>query len=327
MRGAPVLAPSRSEKPTHVDPFDSPPDLTPLVLLVDDQEWTSRSIESILRPKGHVVLKAYTGQQALDLVKKVSPDAVLVDVHLPDIDGIDLVRQLRESPTVHSTTPMLMITSATVGRAERLDALSAGAWDILTHPVDPNELILRMDTFVRAKQEADRVRDEGLTDPTTGFYNVRGILKRAHEISADAARFDRPLTCIAFGPQLAGGGGEATEDSEDFAEIFGEPVAAALRAVTRISDTIGRLGPGEFVVVAPGTDQDGAVRLADRVLEAVEARPDSQTVLGALAQIRAGFCAVEGDEATTPEDLLLRATMALRKAQADGSFRVRAYEA
>jgi len=310
-----------------VDQLDNAPDLTPLVLLVDDQEWTSRSIESILRPKGHVVLKAYTGQQALDLVKKVSPDAVLVDIHLPDIHGIDLVRQLRQSPTVHSTTPMLVVTSSTVGRAERLDALSAGAWDILTHPVDPNELILRMDTFVRAKQEADRVRDEGLTDPATGFYNVRGILKRAHEISADAARFDRPVTCIAFGPQLLGV--ETTGESPDaahVAEVLGEPVAAALRAVTRLCDTIGRLGPGEFVVVAPGTNQEGALRLADRVLEAIEQQPNMPTGARELAQIKAGFCSVEG-EATTPEDLLLRATIALRKAQADGSFRVRAFEA
>ena len=312
-----------------MDPIDSPPDLTPLVLLVDHQEWTSRSIESILRPKGHVVLKAYTGQQALDLVKKVSPDAILVDVHLPDLDGVDIVRQLKASMTVYSTTPILMLTSGTVGRAERLEALSAGAWDILTHPVDPSELILRMDTFVRAKQEADRVRDEGLTDPKTGFYNVRGILRRAKEISADATRFDRPLTCIAFGPHLLGQQGK--DESEAFAEAMGVPVAAALRLVTRISDTVGRLGPGEFVVVAPGTGPDGAVRLADRVIEALEAAAatrDQSFTMEALSQLRAGFCAVTREDPTTPEDLLLRATMALRQAQADdGSFRVRSYDA
>lgn len=311
--------------------MDNPPDLTPLVLLVDDQEWTSRSIESILRPKGHVVLKAYTGQQALDLVEKVSPDAVLLDVNLPDIDGVDLLRRLKASPTVHSTTPILMISSGTMGRAQRLEALSAGAWDILTHPVDPNELILRMDTFVRAKQEADRVRDEGLTDPTTGFYNVRGILRRTKEISADAVRFDRPLTCIAFGPNaFVTQQAENAEAAAAAAEAMSKPVAQALRQVTRVSDTIGRLGPGEFVVVAPGTGEDGAVRLADRVLEALEAGAGLGMGVGhdTIAQLRAGFCAIEGAEPTTPEDLLLRATMALRKAQADdGSFRVRAYEA
>lgn len=311
--------------------MENPPDLTPLVLLVDDQEWTSRSIESILRPKGHVVLKAYTGQQALDLVGKVSPDAVLVDVNLPDGDGVDLLRRLKAAPTVHSTTPMLMITSGTIGRAQRLEALSAGAWDILTHPVDPNELILRMDTFVRAKQETDRVRDEGLTDPSTGFYNVRGILRRTKEISADAVRYDRPLTCIAFGPNaFVSQEADNEEAAAAAAEAISQPVAKALRQVTRISDTIGRLGPGEFVVVAPGTDPDGAVRLADRVLEALQAGAGLGIGIGpdTIAQLRAGFCAVEGTEPTTPEDLLLRATMALRKAQADdGSFRVRAYEA
>lgn len=225
------------------------PDLTPLVLLVDDQEWTSRSIESILRPKGFVVLKAYTGQQALDLVGKVSPDVLLVDVHLPDVDGIDLVRQLRASPNIPSMTPVLMITGGSVGRAERLEALGAGAWDILTHPVDPNELLLRLDTFVRAKQDADRIREEGLTDPATGFYNARGILRRARELGADALRSERPLTCVAFGPQRFGAT-EAEQDAE--VEAVNLRVAAALRLVTRVSDTVGHLGPGEFIVVAPG---------------------------------------------------------------------------
>lgn len=305
----------------------NPPDLTPLILLVDDQEWTSRSIESILRPKGHVVLKAYTGQQALDLVEKVSPDGLIVDVHLPDIDGIDLVRQLRASPTIQSMTPVLMITGGAIGRAERLEALGAGAWDILTHPVDPNELVLRMETWVRAKQDTDRLRDEGLTDPATGFYNARGILKRAKEIGADAARFDRPVTAIAFGPQQLSSEGER---GEALLEVLNRQVAAALRSVIRISDTVGRLGPGEFVVVAPGTDRGGAVRLADRVFEAIESasREPELTDPEILRQLRAGFCAVRGSEPTTPEDLLLKATLALRKAQAeDESFRVRAYEA
>lgn len=314
-----------------MEPIDNPTELTPLILLVDDQEWTSRSIESILRPKGHVVLKAYTGQQALDLVQKVSPDAVIVDFQLPDIDGSDLVRRLKESPTVHTPTPILMITSSAIGRAQRLDALGAGAWDILTHPVDPNELILRLDTFVRAKQQADRVRDEGLTDPGTGLYNVRGILRRTKEISADALRFQRPLTCVAFGPGLSEEGASPSENGDRVVNGIMEQVATALRKVTRVSDTVGRLGPGEFVVIAPGTGREGAVRLADRVLEALDdagATVESSAARELLARVRAGLCAINGDDPTTPEDLLLRATMALRKAQADnGGFRVRAYNA
>jgi len=308
--------------------------LTPLVLLVDDQEWTSRSIESILRPKGHVVLKAYTGQQALELVRKVSPDVVIIDFHLPDMDGIDLARQLRQAPTVDDVTPLLMVSAGTVGRQERLEALGAGVWDVLRHPVDPSELVIRMETFVRAKHEADRIREEGLTDPGTGVYNVRGLLRRATEISADAIRYDRPLACIAFGPEWAGQQPQAESATE------GEPVSGertrgmawALRSVTRLSDTIGRLGTGEFVVVAPGTDREGALRLADRVLEVIQeaARPDETTapLSAEELKLRAGFFATGGNESVSPEDLLFKATMALRRAQADiAGFRVRAYEA
>jgi diguanylate cyclase (GGDEF)-like protein len=304
--------------------MESPTDLTPLVLLVDDQEWTSRSIESILRPKGHVVLKAYTGQQALDLVKKVSPDAVIVDLNLPDIHGIELVRRLRGSPNIPSNTPVIMITGGSVGRPERLEALRAGAWEVLTHPVEPNELLLRVETYVRAKQETDHIRDEGLTDPATGFYNARGILRRAKEIGADAVRFERPLTCVAFGPHSFP---DAGDDAEALAAAVSENVAAALRSVTRLSDTIGHLGPGEFIVVAPGTDRDGAVRLADRVLEAVESATEPGEG-GRATRVRAGYHALGGGQPVAPEDLLLKATLALRRAQGDDeSFRVRAYEA
>lgn len=322
---------SSANKPADTALMENAPEFTPLVLLIDDQEWTSRSIESILRPKGHVVLKAYTGQQALELVTKVNPDVVIIDVHLPDIDGVDVLRKLRESPTIQPTTPMLMITSSNLGKAERLEALGAGAWDILTHPVDPNELVLRMETFVRAKQESDRTREEGLTDPGTGFYNVRGVLRRAKEIGADAIRFDRPMACVALGPHLLEGEAAGGSGGEALVEAMTRRVAGALRSVTRVSDTVGRLGPGEFVIVAPGTDEEGALRLADRVLEAAEQHARAQELdpvdVEEMRHLRAGFCAVRGSDPASPEDLLLKATMALRRAQADdSSFRVRAYE-
>lgn len=301
--------------------------LTPLVLLVDDQEKTSATLDEMLRPRGHVVLKAFTGRQAISLISKVSPDVILVDVDLPDVDGIELVRRLRGSSTVYPTTPILSIANEPLGRVARLEALSAGAWDILTHPIDGSELILRMETLVRAKQDADRVRDEGTSDPTTGFYNVRGILKRAREINADAVRFSRPLTCIAFGAVDTGDGPKEPQR----VEFLGRPIAEALREVVRVCDTVGRLGPGEFVVVAPGTDGEGALRLADRVLEAISSgaeRTGFGVADGSVAQIRAGIFSLDAGDRTSPEDLLLRATTALRRAQSeDGSFRIRAYDA
>jgi diguanylate cyclase (GGDEF)-like protein len=262
----------------------------------------------------------------LDLVQKVSPDAMIVDFHLPDLDGIEVARELRRAPTVHSVTPLLMISASIVGRAERMEALAAGAWDILRHPVDPGELVLRVETLVRAKQEADRIREEGLTDPGTGFYNARGLLRRAHEMSADAIRFERPLACIAFGPEWLDR--MASSEGQQIVDPFSEGIARALKSVTRGSDTVGRLASGEFVIVAPGTDRDGAVRLADRVLQLVQESPAGTGLTPEDFRLRAGFYATAATEPVNPEDLLFKATMALRRAQVDESgFPVRAYGA
>ncbi|MEQ9399176.1 MAG: response regulator [Longimicrobiales bacterium] len=307
--------------------------VTPLILLVDDQEWTSRSIESILRPKGHAVVKAYTGRQALDLVGKVSPDAIIVDFHLPDLDGVDVARELRASPTVSPSTPILMITTSNVNRAARLEALGAGVWDILRHPVDPSELVLRIGTFIEAKQNADRIKEEGLTDPLTGFYNARGLLRRTREISAEARRLERSVACLALGGDLFD---DVRRDrSEEGGSLGAEEIELieALRVITRVSDTVGRLPSGEFIVVAPGADEGGALRLIDRVNEFLDRAKNGggHPAVERLAnRLRAGYYAAQVEEPMAPEELLLRATMALRRAQSEddtGPFSVRSYQA
>lgn len=303
------------------------------VLIVDDQEWTSRSVESILRPRGFAVLKAYTGKQALELARRAGPDLAMVDFRLPDMDGIDVVREFGTQEILPAVTPVLMMSSTGVGRAERLEALGAGAWDILRHPLDPGELILRIENLVRAKQEADRLRQELITDLGTGLYNVRGVLRRAREIGADSVRFGRPMACIAVGPEWAG------PEMEIEAATHGDPgvrdlaanAARAVRSAVRESDAVGQMGPCEFVIVASGVDQAGAAVLADRILENLEQGPPSdfprRPPVESDIRLRAGVYVTPLDGSVDPEHLLSKATMALRRAQASGDFKIRSFDA
>lgn len=290
--------------------------MTPLVLLVDDQEWTSRSLESVLRPKGHVVVKAYTGRQALELVPKINPDAIIVDFHLPDMDGVDLARKLKQADNVHAATPLFMMSTGTIGRAQRLEALGAGAWDILRHPVDPAELVLRLDTFVRAKAEADFFREEGLTDHSTGTYNTRGLVRRTAELSAEAVRSNRPVAVVTIGPEWS-----PTDARDEGEESRDRRLAEILQSALRGSDTLGRFGPGEFAIVAPATDREGATRLAERILDMVRSQGERSRIEGAVVEdeirVRAGLYATPGKLAVDAADLLAKATTALRRAQVD----------
>ena len=75
---------------------------TPLVLVTIDQEWTVRSLESILSPAGYAVVKARNGEQAIELLKRVTPDLLLIDYELPDRSGPDLVREIQSPVTMQS---------------------------------------------------------------------------------------------------------------------------------------------------------------------------------------------------------------------------------
>lgn len=289
---------------------------TPLVLVVDDEEWTLRSIESMLNPRGFAVLKAFTGQQALHLSNKVRPDALIVERHLPDMTGVAVVGALRNSPAIRPSTPILMLTAGPAGREERQEALRAGAWDLIRPPFDSEELTLQLEVFLRAKEDADAARQESLVDPLTGFYNVKGLLKRLDEVTAGATRHRRPLACVFVGPDRTNG----ADETEPAVMERSRAVSRILSDVARVSDVIGKVGDRDFVIVAPDTDESGASRLAERILEAVEGAVSTDGNGGmdwAATPLRAGFCAVADARAenANPADLLTRAKLALRQAQ------------
>ncbi|HJR15420.1 MAG TPA: response regulator [Gemmatimonadales bacterium] len=299
----------------------------PLVLIANDQEWSARSLESILGPSGYSVVRAYTGQQALERVRMAQPDIIILDAQMPDIHGFDVCRQLRSDPRFSATTPIIITTSGPSGRTQRLEAYRAGAWEFLGQPVDGEALLLKLTTFLQGKREVDTLREESLLDPATGLYNMRGLARRAHEIGADAFRRRDPLACVVFAPEAQGV--EPSESHEDELQRIAEQVGQLLKRVGRSSDAIGRLGQSEFGVIAPATGTEGVLRLVRRLGSSIEASPIPVRGGERSLKVQAGYCAVP-DFAESPVDaveLLLRATTALRELKREGdSDQVRGFE-
>src|ERR687895_1081741 len=95
---------------------DKAPD-APLVLIANDQEWSARSLESILGPNGYAVLRAYTGRQAVELAHSAQPDAVILEIRMPDMDGLEVCQRLRADPRASPAMPLIMTASGPSARA------------------------------------------------------------------------------------------------------------------------------------------------------------------------------------------------------------------
>jgi len=132
----------------------------PRVLVVDDEAQILRALRVILRDAGFEALPASTGEEALDAAALHPPDAAIVDLLLPDMDGVELCRRLRE----WSQMPMIVL-SAVGDEDAKVRALAAGADDYVTKPFGPRELIARLQANLRRiapGPEEAQVRVDGL---------------------------------------------------------------------------------------------------------------------------------------------------------------------
>ena len=116
----------------------------PRVLVVDDEPQILRALRVILREAGFEALPASTGEEALDLAALQPPDAGIVDLLLPDLDGVELCRRLRE----WSQMPLIVL-SAVGDEDAKVRALAAGADDYVTKPFGPRELVARLEANLR----------------------------------------------------------------------------------------------------------------------------------------------------------------------------------
>jgi two-component system KDP operon response regulator KdpE len=117
------------------------------ILLVDDDEALLRTLSMNLRARGHTVLLAETGARALDVARNETPDVVILDLGLPDVSGVTVLRELRE----WSAVPVVVL-SARHDSDDKVAALDLGADDYVTKPFGIDELLARLRAAVRRGQ-------------------------------------------------------------------------------------------------------------------------------------------------------------------------------
>jgi DNA-binding response OmpR family regulator len=163
------------------------------ILVVDDEPALVSTIGYSLRRDGHEVLTAGDGLRALDLARRERPDVIVLDLMLPELDGLDVCRAIRRSPSLPlRAVPILMLT-ARADEVDKVVGLELGADDYVTKPFSMRELLARLKAMVRrAQMEAEA--PEGDRAFTFGNLEIdpaqRRILRRGKEIPLKPKEFD-----------------------------------------------------------------------------------------------------------------------------------------
>ncbi|WP_414663807.1 response regulator [Horticoccus sp. 23ND18S-11] len=129
----------------------------PSILVVDDQPINVQLLKRKLEREGIRISAAYTGLEALDLVRKDKPDLILLDVMMPDMDGIEVCQRLQASEDTRGI-PIIFITARST-KESKLEGLNVGAVDYITKPIDLDETLARVQTQLRFVQINRQVLD------------------------------------------------------------------------------------------------------------------------------------------------------------------------
>ena len=289
------------------------------LLVVDDEPANVQALYHALSGE-HQVLVATSGEQALALAREKAPDAVLLDVVMPGLDGFEVCRRLKADALTRDI-PVLFVSAHDDVEAEA-HGLDCGAVDFITKPIHPRIVRARVRTHVTLKQQRDLLRGLAYVDGLTGLCNRRGFDERLITEWQRAQRSGQWLALALidvdhFKRYNDQHGHQAGDDCL-------RAIALALtRAALRPADLVARYGGEEFAAILPETPADGAEAVAERLQAAVRqlALPHGAPGAGPVVTISLGVAVIRGREGVSVAELLAIADRELYRAKAAGRGR------
>lgn len=287
------------------------------ILIVDDVASNIQTLAGVL--KGEYQLKvATTGERALELLSnEPNVDLILLDIEMPEMDGFEVLRKLKENHTTQNI-PVIFVTG-NISVEDEEKGLISGAVDYITKPIRPVIVQARVKTHITLKNQRDQLQYEAFHDKLTGLYNRYQLDTEGYRKFTRAKRQSAYLTIVMIDIDFF----KAVNDS--YGHTIGDEVLKAVAEILnknrRVEDFVVRYGGEEFLILYEGCDKSNAAKKANQLRKMIE------NLHPAGISITASFGVASLDKKHISLDNLLKdADEALYRAKKNGRNRVEVCE-
>lgn len=221
----------------------------PSILVIEDEPEIRELIRTNLEVRGFQVDEAADGAEAIDRLFETTPDVVLLDLMMPEIDGFDVLEFIRGRPE-SQYIPVILLTALSE-EADRVKGLSLGAQDYVVKPFSVDELMLRVKALTENREREAKLIEKSITEPVTGLLNARYLRIRLPSVIRDS-HGEMSLAWISL---------EGTEKAIDekgyrIVSRLIQMAATALRTSLDPHDEGYALGGGAFAIISYRTGGD-----------------------------------------------------------------------
>ncbi len=298
------------------------------ILVVEDSPAQAQGLAQVLGREGYQVEIAADGRDAIRRVRGDPPDLVLLDMILPDMDGLEVLRILKARAEDQFIPVILLSVKADLD--SRVAGLRIGADDFLAKPFADAEIQARAGAMLRIKSLQDQLRAAksqleklSVTDGLTGLYNHRHFEERLHEEFRRSHRYSDPVALIMLDLD------HFKSINDRFGHPFGDRVlrgtAELISTTIRDPDVCARYGGEEFAIILPKAHLQGALAVAERIHRemelktyAVESDPGARKPAEIRVTASLGIAFYPSKDVTSPEMLVKFADEALYRAKREG---------
>ncbi|HYY41821.1 MAG TPA: diguanylate cyclase [Pyrinomonadaceae bacterium] len=237
------------------------------VLLVDDNADKRQLLTVALEAAGYGVHTATDGLEGLAAVEALTPDLIITDVMMPNMDGYEMARRVRANPATRFI-PIIIQTSARGAAEDARRGAEVGALGYITDPTDLGLLLARARTLLDFKNYLDSCEEAAFTDHLTGLANRRRFERQLEREVARTRRYGRPFCLLLLDiDHFKHVNDTHGHDSGDEAL---RRLANTLQAGTRGIDIAARIGGEEFGIILTETDCLRGLEVAERLRQEVK---------------------------------------------------------